>query len=339
MECPAELFRTLLLHGTTLLAAASGGGISRSVNDGKSWTATGGTVPWINSFAVFGSNIYAGGGGVYLSTNDGASWTRTDTGMGLTESVQSLVVHGTYLFAGTETTVFRSSDNGKSWIRVDSGLTGLKFVHRFTSTGDCLFLSSSSGVFRTSNNGQSWESINSGLASPFVPGLTQYTFSSGPAHIFAAASGLVYQSTNNGDTWLGVYEGSTDTSLFRIAVSEPYMYATSFYGSLWRRSLSEFVTSVESAAHIIPAVFELQQNYPNPFNPTTTIKYDLPIDCHVRIEVFDILGREVVCLVDDIIPAGYHETIFNSNNLASGLYLYRIEAGSFIQVRKMLLLK
>ena len=85
--------------------------------------------------------------------------------------------------------------------------------------------------------------------------------------------------------------------------------------------------------------FKLSQNYPNPFNPTTTIEYQIPKESFVTIKVYDALGKEIVTLVSEEKPAGIHEVNFEPKDLTSGLYLYKIKAGSFEQTRKMLLLK
>ncbi len=89
----------------------------------------------------------------------------------------------------------------------------------------------------------------------------------------------------------------------------------------------------------IPKTFELMQNYPNPFNPTTIIKYGLPKEAHVSIKVYNALGQEVATLVNNTMEAGYHEITFDASHLASGMYIYRIQAGDFVAVKKMLLLK
>jgi hypothetical protein len=85
--------------------------------------------------------------------------------------------------------------------------------------------------------------------------------------------------------------------------------------------------------------FRLSQNYPNPFNPATTIEYQIPKTTFVTIKVYDVLGKEVVTLVNEDKPAGIHEVNFEPKDLTSGLYLYKIFAGGFEQTRKMLLLK
>ncbi len=89
----------------------------------------------------------------------------------------------------------------------------------------------------------------------------------------------------------------------------------------------------------LPKQFALAQNFPNPFNPSTTIRYDLPKDSRVSLKLFDILGQEVAALVNEEQKAGYKSFVWNSNSVASGVYLYRLQAGDFVQTRKLLLLK
>jgi len=85
--------------------------------------------------------------------------------------------------------------------------------------------------------------------------------------------------------------------------------------------------------------YKLSQNFPKPFNPTTTIKYSLPEQQFVSLKIFDILGREVATLVNENKSAGNYEMNFDANNLSSGVYFYRLHAGSFIETKKMLLMK
>jgi hypothetical protein len=89
----------------------------------------------------------------------------------------------------------------------------------------------------------------------------------------------------------------------------------------------------------IPTEFALKQNYPNPFNPTTTIRYDLPQSAHVTLIVYDITGRQVAELVNEQKETGYHQVILNANNLASGVYIYRLTADKFTATRKLIVLK
>ena len=99
------------------------------------------------------------------------------------------------------------------------------------------------------------------------------------------------------------------------------------------------VTSVPQTAGIPPMTFALYQNYPNPFNPSTTIRYDVPRESKVKLIVYDILGREVATIVDEVKKPGSYQSIWNATRFASGVYFYRLQAGENSAVKKLLLLK
>ena len=98
-------------------------------------------------------------------------------------------------------------------------------------------------------------------------------------------------------------------------------------------------TGIEGIKERFPIAFNLDQNYPNPFNPATTIKYALPKSEHVTLSVYNTLGQNIETLVDKYMPIGHHQVIFNGQHLPSGVYFYRLEAGEYIQTRKMLLVR
>ncbi len=89
----------------------------------------------------------------------------------------------------------------------------------------------------------------------------------------------------------------------------------------------------------LPLEYSLEQNYPNPFNPTTTISYSIPSDNFVTIKLYDVLGNEVITLVNEQKQAGRYDMLFNASNIASGVYYYQINSGTFAQTRKLMLLK
>jgi hypothetical protein len=99
-----------------------------------------------------------------------------------------------------------------------------------------------------------------------------------------------------------------------------------------------------SPSNEIPTTFHLAQNYPNPFNPSTQIRYGLPRQTHVNLTIHNLLGQEVARLVDELQESGYHEVRWNGNNatgtaVGTGVYIYRIQAGDFVETRKMIFLK
>jgi len=114
-----------------------------------------------------------------------------------------------------------------------------------------------------------------------------------------------------------------------------------FQGTVWMDALKiSVITPTEvNGDNTIPNTFSLSQNYPNPFNPTTIIQYSIKEVSDVKLRVYDMLGREVKTLVNQQQSAGRYNIEFNAVNLSSGVYFYRIEAGNFIDSKKLLLLK
>jgi len=101
----------------------------------------------------------------------------------------------------------------------------------------------------------------------------------------------------------------------------------------------EYFELTEEVIIGIPLKYNLSQNYPNPFNPVTTINYDLPYDGIVTVKLYDILGRELRTLVNEMKTAGYYKLLFNADDLSSGVYFYRMTAGDFVAVKKFVVLK
>ena len=96
----------------------------------------------------------------------------------------------------------------------------------------------------------------------------------------------------------------------------------------------------------MPEKFILEQNYPNPFNPSTNIEWQSPINTHQTLKVYDVLGNEIATLVDEYKPAGNYNVLFSINDLppgrkglTSGVYFYGLQAGDFIQTKKMIFMK
>ncbi len=113
---------------------------------------------------------------------------------------------------------------------------------------------------------------------------------------------------------------------------------TSDWSTVWS-FVTDFPTSVEQISREIPNNFKLGQNYPNPFNPTTTIDFDLPKAGFVTLKVYNTIGQEVVTLVSKSLQAGKYSAVLNASNLATGAYLYKLQFGSLLQIKKMTLVR
>ncbi|MFN0158455.1 MAG: T9SS type A sorting domain-containing protein, partial [Bacteroidota bacterium] len=133
------------------------------------------------------------------------------------------------------------------------------------------------------------------------------------------------------------FAGTTSDSRLRFWFAPYDAAGDKFYLDnvvLEKASLAKGIVPVE-----VPTDFALHQNYPNPFNPTTAISYDLPVALQVSLRVYDLLGKEVATLVDEIQDAGYKSVEFDASTLASGVYFYRLQTGEFISVKKMIVTK
>ena len=308
-----------------------------STNNGKSWKSTNVNNTSIYCLAVSDTNIFAGGdgGGVYLSTKGDSIWHAVKIASTV-DVVRALAVSGSMLFAGTDGAgVFLSTNNGTSWSNVTGGFTGDDAtVQALAVSGTKLFAGTANGVFVSTNDGTSWSSMSSGLTDDDVVALGV----AGTKLFAGTTSKGVFVSTNDGASWTQASTGLTNLRVSAFAISDSNLFAGTYAG-VWRQPLSEIIASVGSPSAIRPKQFNLGQNYPNPFNPTTTISFDLPIRSFVSVKVFDIAGRKVSTIVSGELQAGSYSRQWNAANMASGVYFYRLQAGTYSVTKKLLLLK
>lgn len=119
-----------------------------------------------------------------------------------------------------------------------------------------------------------------------------------------------------------------------FATSNNYIVSSGFWGG---GIMLTYVNEKYEAG--IPDKFRLSQNYPNPFNPITTIEFDLPKEEEVLIGIYNLAGQKVATLANQRFNAGFHEVKWNASHMASGVYLYRLEAGDFVEIKKMVFMR
>ncbi len=186
---------------------------------------------------------------------------------------------------------------------------------------------SGSVAFTVSNNVVTVSTPGSGSGSISISGSTNFSGSGG-------ALDATYTFTG---TFVVGVSSITASGSWSAPLSDPY-YGTGSASGTWTSTRP--TTDVSNGQFgSLPLALQLLQNYPNPFNPSTTITYELPASSDVRLSVYDMLGREVSVLVNGMSEAGVHEVKFDGSNLASGVYLYRLNAGDFVQTRRLLLLR
>ncbi|MBL7127713.1 MAG: T9SS type A sorting domain-containing protein [Ignavibacteria bacterium] len=362
--------QSLAYSGTKIFAGTYSNGVYLSTNNGANWTQTSLNNRDIRALAIIGDNVIAGtmNNGIYFSTNNGASWTQSNL---ITEDVWTLAVGGNNVFAGTDHTgVYISTNNGSSWSQ--TSMTNITVNSLFISGNDILAAAGVGGwgVFLSVNNGNSWTLIgdlnigtysvaasgNYIYAGPYYHGIylstdfgihwNQTPLDNGTVvaiavsgnNVFAGTEGYGFEISNdNGTSWTHRSEGLGSAYIMSLCIINNYIYAGTGNG-VYKRPLSEII-GINQISNEVPKHLSLSQNYPNPFNPKTNIKFDIPKNAFVTMKVFDILGREVATLVNEKLAPGTYEVDWNGSGYTSGVYFYRLEAGDFVETKKMVLIK
>jgi photosystem II stability/assembly factor-like uncharacterized protein len=324
---------------TIILAGDSDGHIYRSKDNGISWVESDSGIQkyWnISAMVVCGKDLYTGTSkGIYRSTNNGEFWSVSRNGLGnIGADVSSMAVKGTKIFAGLYGDgVFVTSDNGNNWTEINNGLSDL-LIQSIAVAGNNLYAGTrSSGAFISSDDGMNWQQVNSGITDLNIKALIAVD-----TIIFAGCSNSIFYSTNHGVNWISIDECSNKGIISSLAISGSNLFVGTNKG-VWKRSLSEIITSIDEKLKQLPSRFSLEQNYPNPFNPSTTIKFSLPKASYVTLNIFNSLGQEVAKLVSQYISAGTYTTLWKAVGIPSGVYFYRITAGEFLETKKLLLIK
>jgi photosystem II stability/assembly factor-like uncharacterized protein len=324
----------------------TGQGVWFTTDLGQNWAARNTGLPSVSfrnvsAMAVLGTNVYLNistSTNGFFSTNRGLSWVSRGNNGGETSPI---LVRNSAMYVTGYVEVRKSTNNGTSWTSISGGLPSQLYGTQVIAVNETLYVSSNAeGIYRSTNNGGSWMARNNGLT-----GTALYVMSiAGNSSMLLAGtmSDGVFLSTNGGGSWLPVNQGLTSMWIRCLAIQPPYAYAatdpSSGSGRIWRRLLSDFVTSVDGETGV-PDRFELGKNYPNPFNPSTTIQYSLPLKGHVTLKVYDALGKEVASLVSEVKNPGAYSVKWDASRVASGVYFYRLQAGSFVETKKLVLLR
>ena len=358
----SKVIHTILINGKTLPAgkarifAGTETGVSVSTDNGESWrsinSGLSGLGIWslaVSADSAGDTTIFAGSwSGVYSSSDWGENWEVT--GLSSTKMpVHTIIILNRYIFAATLSEgLFISHDNGLTW-------TNTIITHRdYPDSPEMI-----APIYSiTKYEGPFFDYIIAGSIGCFY--YMDYSFpffddgtSPSPANwytpilSFAGRNDTLFTSQYGYFFWLyrdflGLHFGSLNISylgkdVYSLALNNGYIFAGTQEG-IWRLRYPEAITSIENSQKV-PDGFVLEQNYPNPFNPATVITYRLPVAGNVTLKVYDVLGRPVAALVNERQAAGIHSVKFDAVDLPSGVYFYRLHAGSFVSTKKMILLQ
>ncbi len=336
--------------GVCNLLAATPSELFISTDRGEHWrtlTYNGNPMYGISCFALNGNVLVAGWsgtaqprdqniGGIYFSYDRGQTWERQETISTQRPSVICLAFASSKLLAGTvggwygytTADLYVSSDTGATWSETDSSLY-CPFAGQMVVSESSIYFGSTCGTLsRSTDGGCTWTTVSNSLD------VVEDLVASG-GNLFAGTfnHGLYRVTTSNDSVTL-----IDDHQVTCLTLSNTDLIEGTYNSGVWRCPLSQIV-SVHSRTAQAPGSFLLRQNYPNPFNPSTAIGYQLPGNAFVVLRVFDVLGRKVKTLVNERQIAGKHSVTFDASGLPSGVYFYRLEAGSYHDTKKLLLLK
>jgi photosystem II stability/assembly factor-like uncharacterized protein len=251
---------------------------------------------------------------------------------GLTESLAT--TDPMHIWFGTDSTwVYRTTDGGASWTRhrvspPSPHIWCIRFIDTLCG------IAGTSGLYRTTDGGQTWQATQPPI-STFAPivsiGTTDFWVASG--------SHQVYHSSDRGASWAPSFSAPTslDAIDFLQTPTEVAGWVVGSGGFIAR--YDEVLTSTDRRVATLPSSTALEQNYPNPFNPSTEIGYRVAGAGYVTLKVFDVLGREIAELVNEMKGPGDYTVTWNATGVGSGVYLYRLTVGNYSATRTMALLK
>lgn len=326
-------------------------GIFLSTDFGDSWTSIASGYNLNNNdifMSVFDSSNFAysvsfGNTNLYSTTDGGYNWLKSYLPRSaFITDVQILSQNNIWTcgslnnFNSISGFIFHTTDGGLDWRIIDMPIpiSSMKMLN--TNRGIAF---GSSQIYYTIDGGKSWQQS-------FI----SQNYSSNPAFAFSDSlhgilnsNGYFYETVDGGMTWSN---SSIITPLSGQLTKIAYNKAGNMIilGSNGEFLISYAKTNYGNAPFNIPInskniEFKLNQNYPNPFNPTTVISYNVQKSCFVTIKVYDIIGREVATLVNSIKSPGSYNVNFDAAKLASGIYFCKMQAGSFIDTKKLILIK
>ncbi len=337
-------------QGTALVTGSTAAGtfVYRTTTAGSAWQTVfsqpGGFIDaiWMTDTLrgfMYGDPV-GGRWSLWRTTNGGVTWD--STGLKVTPANGSeagynnaLYVSGNNIWFGTNNTrLYYSSNNGATWaIQTTTGQANTTAVWFNTITRG---LAGGTQLIQTSNSGTTWNPMTS-LGTGSVTGITGI----GMKFWMTRQGPSIYYTSDDGLAWVNAY------TLAGASYNHLQLARTtgSLSGTLWAVTSTGQITRFGTATGITPingnvaTEYKLSQNFPNPFNPATKINFAIPHNGFTTLKIYSMDGREVSSLLNEDLSTGNYSITFNGANLSSGIYFYELRSGSFVETKKMTLVK
>jgi len=332
------------------------GVIIKSSNAGLNWVNVAPGTSTLNyldlDFLNITSGIVVGQQRRFAYTvNGGTNWIsgqmNTPGSLNLNSTCVQMPDSATFFVASSDTLIsgmyysyiFRSTNSGttftSNYTHVAStrvGFIDLQFINRNTGYA----AATNGSLLKTTNGGNNWIQ----LGTVFTNFARTFHFANDLTGYAVGDNNIYKKTTNGGVNWYlqNTAANITMNDNFFVSVNEGYVVGSGGFIMKTGTGGGSFV-GLEQTGNEIPNDFSLSQNYPNPFNPSTNISFDIPVASNVRLAVYNILGKEVMLMANEILSAGKYNVSLDASDLPSGTYFYRLEAGSFTAIKKMILIK
>ena len=284
---------------------------------------------WTCGYVGFGPDVRT-------TTNGGSNWTVRTSGLGAGNSRIFFLNYNTGFCTGDNSRIYKTSNGGLVWVQFYNAISTIYSIFFLNELTGWVGISNNR-IRYTSDGGINWidqtPPNNSGAPVFNIHFINVNTGWAGTAY------NTIFKTTTGGTNWgyqnLPIFNGRIICILDSLncwcgGTSTDICRTTNGGGPI----LAIEIISIE-----LPKTFMLNQNYPNPFNPTTKINFNIRVSSFVSLAVFDVLGREVAMLINQNLKAGTYEYAFDSGNLPSGIYFYRLTTESYTETKKMILVK
>ncbi|MCC6865002.1 MAG: T9SS type A sorting domain-containing protein [Ignavibacteria bacterium] len=316
---------------TSMLAKTTNGGLNWDTTKIYPTSTTLYGIDFINTSTGWTSGST---GRIFKTTDSGANWVLQTSGVTNTLYSIDMFDANTGWFVGTTGSIRKTTDGGTTWTAQTPGTTSSLYDVQMFDANTGYLCGLSGNVRKTTNGGTDWDTVTV----PYTSSLYALSFINVNTGFIAGSSGLTYRTSNGGSSWEVLNTaGSTTNGIYARGYDSAYAVASS--AGVFK--LHNLLVGGITWNNEIPESYRLEQNFPNPFNPVTTIKFAIPKTAKVTLKVYDILGREVDILFNDIeMNAGTVSYKYDASNLASGIYFYSLIANNNkIDTKKMVLVK
>ncbi len=357
--------------------AGTGGTIQKTTNAGTNWiTLTSGTTDHFEGISFANTEtgwVCSDNGTIFKTTNGGANWVQQVSGTA--NQLECIYFLNTQTgFSCGRFVTSRTTDGGTTWLpgSFPQDMTGISFINAQTGWGCCW----GGFVYKTINGGVNWAQQNTGILvhihgiyftdsqngwisvdDPGAGGIlattnggtnwtTQIWNIPGQHSVYFinsqtgwTAGGDAYKTTNGGLNWtLQVLPSGVGECLSVYFVNALTGWGATAFGKVVATTTGG-INGISQIGTNIPGKLELMQNYPNPFNPVTNIKFTVPKASNVQLVIYDLQGRIVETIINNVLGAGTYKADWNASKYSSGVYFYKLIADGFTETKRMVLVK